>query len=83
MIARFDDTPEPTRDPTEPTHFPAGSFGRIEAYRQRFERGEHLWHPLDARTIVPPSDGRAIQQSTPAILARVGWSIDIDGADEL
>ena len=32
---------------TQPCKYPAGSLGRLEAYRMRFERGEVIFHPRD------------------------------------
>ena len=39
----------PGRLPAEPTHHPPGSEGKIIAMIERAERGEALFHPLDAQ----------------------------------
>jgi hypothetical protein len=53
---------DPTKQASQPCKYPAGSPERIAAYRQRFERGEQLFHPSDAKTIVPPAgNGKAAQ----------------------
>ena len=40
---------------TEPSNHPAGSRERIDAYADRFLRGEAIFHDDDAKTIVRPS----------------------------
>ena len=32
-----------------PTSFPPGSPGKVDVMAARVERGEAIWHPLDAR----------------------------------
>ena len=42
------------RPASAPTDTPAGSWARVEVYSQRYLRGEELFHPGDANTIVAP-----------------------------
>jgi hypothetical protein len=49
MIQLDDQYAEPPL-PAEPTTALAGSYEKIEIFRQRAERCEALWHPLDNRT---------------------------------
>jgi hypothetical protein len=39
---------------TKPCKHPTGSAARVATYRSRFERGEQLFHPSDAKTTVAP-----------------------------
>ena len=39
--------------PSTPTSHWAGSPGRIETMRARWEAGESLWHPCDASEVLP------------------------------
>jgi hypothetical protein len=42
------------RPASVPTTTPAGSWERIEIYRQRYLRGAELFHADDANTIIAP-----------------------------
>ncbi len=39
-------------DPSEPTKHSCGSTAKIETMRARWDRGESVFHPLDAREII-------------------------------
>jgi hypothetical protein len=52
----------------KPCESVAGSAERIATYRRRVERGEQLFHPSDAKTIVPPAgNGEANKAKEPQI----------------
>jgi hypothetical protein len=47
--------PQPASEPTET---PRGSKERIAVYRQRYDRGEELFHPDDSRSGVVKNDAQ-------------------------
>jgi len=44
------------RSPKVPTHHLPGTPGKIEVMRQRAERGETLFHPLDGQAVFTPGE---------------------------
>lgn len=61
----------------KPTQAPRGSWAKVEALRQRIERGEHLWHPQDSQDGV--NDSLPMANKLGAILERVQESMRCAG----
>ena len=53
-------------DPTQPTEHWCGSTAKIETMRVRCDRGESIFHPLDAREIISQNNNDVV----PAIKQR-------------